>query len=107
MKRTVIVFASVLFTGVLVFFGFAPPTHALQSDGLTEAVYCTVHGRILTLLQLEWEDRLAVAEASSRDKPEELAKKLADISAKYRSLRARVYGDLQTSETAFAKFGRE
>ena len=103
--RTMIAYS--ILSSVLSLLAFAPSTHALQSDGLTEAVYCTVHGRILTLLQLEWEDRLAVLEGSAKDDVEQLGKKLSDISAKYRRFRDAIYSGLHTSEAAFGIFGTE
>jgi hypothetical protein len=77
-----------------------------QSNAMTEEGYCNLHGRLLVLLELEWKDRLAVAEAASRN-DEEFWKKLEEVGTKFRSARSSAYGDMSTTEEAFTRFSTE
>jgi hypothetical protein len=81
--------------------------YAIQAPSLDESGYCNLHGRILSLTQLEWEDRNAAGQAAAQSTNEELWNALEQIGAKYRGLRSSVYAEAGTTEAAFGKYARD
>jgi hypothetical protein len=98
MRVALLVVAVAVLGGVLAF--------AAQSSSMTEEGYCNLQGRLLTLLEMEWKDRLTIAQAAARN-DEEFWKKLEEVGAKFRSARSSTYSDMATTEEAVTRFSAD